>query len=616
MHAWRYNAKTMRRTLILILLSLAVLLFISVGAGAWLLNDEGFLKSQVFKYTKRYTGRDLVIAGPLDLQIGGETTLDARNIRFQNAEWAASPDMVNVGHLRITVDVRSLFRDLPLIPLIQLEDCVIALESNAAGQDNWAVLPPTEKPETEDKTREGLLPVEVHLLEIDDCRLTNNSPKHETPLDIRVRTVRLERLAGDRLETELAGELNGERLEIGGWLAPASAFNHGGELQHELVVRAGRVTLESSGSVADLNTLASPQFRAHYHGPAIEDVLGRHGLPRFAEGAFDLRATLDSSGGATRINVDGDIGNLGLAASGELDRLLRPGSGKIETHASGPNLQALGEAFGLEGLVPEAFDWSANFTFEREAVAIENARLATGLDVATVSGHVSTAQGMPDSRLVLALQSEEIGRWSPLFGKTWNEQGAMDLDVTAMTDSGGVLSIDGSVMQGASALQVKGSIGPLAGPYEPDLDLAFSSSEMPRLASLFNQPALPGGRFNMQGRFRKAGSEIQLDDIELSLNRHRAVVGGRVVLEENFGGSDLDIHLEIPNLADFGKLFDRPNLPAEPVMVNATLKPEGKGLAFRIDKSEVGEIRLAVDGRIECSGYFAKDEAGRWTLPR
>lgn len=588
----------MRRILLLTLLILLLLLVVAAGLAFWLINDEDFIKGQAAKYTQQFTGRELVLAGPLDLQVGAETTLDARDIRFQNAEWAGSGDMVTVGHLRVTIDIPSLFGPIPIVPLVQLEDCRIELETNADGEANWDVLPANDKPETVEKIEKGLIHVVVKHLLIGNCRLTQDSPQHTAPLDVRIRTARLEHVAGDRLETEVIGRLNEAGLEIDGWLAPASAFNYGGELRHELTLQSGQVTLESTGSVDDIDTLSNPQFQGHFHGPAIHELLGRHGLPPIAEGPFDLRAMVDSTGDMVKLEIYGDIGNLDLTARGEVDRLLQPGTGHAETWVSGPNLQAIGEAMGVTGLVPEPFDWAAKFTLGDGVLGIDNARLSTDLDEVTISGILSTMDNLPNSDIVLTLKSQEISRWGPLFGKDWNEQGAIDLDVIASTDASGVLSIDGSVMQGVSTLQAKGSVGPLAGPYDPDLEFEFSSTEMPRLASMFDQAGLPGGVFRLNGRFSKSGPEVRLDDIEMSLNQHRAVVGGRVVLERNFSGSDLGVHIEIPDLAEFGGLFDRPNLPAEALVLNARLQPEGEGLAFQVNKTEVGDIRLSLDGKI------------------
>lgn len=588
----------MRRFLFITLAALAILVVLVVGAGAWLLNDESFLKNQAGKYARQYTGRELTVSGPLDLEIGRQTTLDARGIRFANAAWAETPDLLLVGHLRVTIDIPSLLSDLPYLPFFQLEDCSINLQENEAGEANWDVLPGQEAPQTVDVNDAGLLPVILHELQIDRCRLTVDSPDREKPLNVSVQKARLERDQQDRTVANVSGSFNGEQLDIDGWLGPNRAFNEGGELSHELKIRAGAVTLESSGSFADINTLASPAINAHFSGPDIGRLLDELGLPPAAEGPFDFRTRLNTQGGMSNIDVDGNFGNLDLVANGQLDRLQKPSAGNLQTSAIGPNLKAFAEAFGVEGLVAEAFDLSADLAFDAGVVRIKSARLATEQDELRVDGTLATENGLPNSGLTISLESKDISRWSHLFDRTWENAGAISLNGQADTDSNGVLSIDVNAVHGASTLHVEGEIGPLAGPYDPDLDFNFASSEMPMLAGLFDQPGFPNGQFAVTGHVQKKGQDVLIENLEAKLDQHRILLDGHLMLAKNFAGSELDVDLDIPDLATLGRLFGRQNLPSEQVLIKGSVKPVGEGIAFQIKNSVVGDIMVNLEGEI------------------
>jgi len=588
----------MRRFLTIALIAFVILAVLVLGAGLWLVNDEAFLKNQITKYALEFTGRELVVEGPLDLQLGRQSTLDARDIRFENADWADSPDMVRVGHLRLTLDIPSLFDEQPYIPFIQLEDCLVDLESNESGQQNWDIIAKTEQPKPATNDNKGLVPALIDRLLISNCQLRQDTPAHQAPLEISIASARLERAVPDRIEAEMAGTINEDTLALDGWLAPASALNQGGPVQYELEAISGKDSLQISGDFEDLDSLAKPNFRGHYYGPDIGFVLARLGLPPFADGAFDVRAELDTHDDMVKVDINADIGTLDLKAHGELDKLLRPDMGRINTQASGPDLRSLGEALGITGLVPGAFDWNADFEVANGFVQVENARLATDMDEAKLSGSFSTQQGMPDSSLSLSLRSDEISRWASLINQSWEDQGAIELEGQAGTNADGLISIDANLVHGASEFHAKGDIGLLAGPYEPDLNFEFQSSDMPRLAGLFGQSGFPDGQFGMKGRVQKKGHEVAVDDVETTLDGHRVTIGGRVMLEKNFAGSDIDINLEIPDLAAFGKLFGQENLPAEHVLINGSLKPLGEGLAIQLSNSEVGEIRLNLDAEI------------------
>ena len=139
----------MRRFLLIALVALLVLTLLIFGAGAWMINDEDFLKAQLGKQVHKYTGRELVVSGPLNIDLGRETSIHAEDITFSNADWADRPDMVQVGQLGVRIDVPSLFSDRrPTIPWVHISDCSIDLLEDESGQENWDVLPPSPKEES------------------------------------------------------------------------------------------------------------------------------------------------------------------------------------------------------------------------------------------------------------------------------------------------------------------------------------------------------------------------------------------------------------------------------------------------------------------------------------
>ena len=140
----------MRRKILIAVLVLLVLFAVTVGVGWYLLQNESFLKSQLGSNSLKYTGRELTLNGPLKLSLGRVTTLEAHDIHFANANWADQPDMVAIGHLKISIELPSLFEDKPVFPDFVLEDCRVSLVRNTSGEANWDMLPDSgPKPEPE-----------------------------------------------------------------------------------------------------------------------------------------------------------------------------------------------------------------------------------------------------------------------------------------------------------------------------------------------------------------------------------------------------------------------------------------------------------------------------------
>ena len=587
----------MRRFLLISVLVLAVVLVVLLGLAYGLLNNEAFLKEQLAKYTRESTGRELVIAGPLDLSLGRETTFEASAISLGNAPWADDPNMLEVGHVKATIEIFSLFGDLVYLPYLLLEDCAIEILENDAGESNWDF--PGEVDEAvEEEDTEGLLPFALREVVINDCYLLYDEPGRTQALDVRIASATLQRALHDRVVGEVSGSVNGEALDIDGWLGPARAFIAGGELRHELNFRAGDVTLQTSGTIADLTTFSGPDVHGHFRGPDIARFLSNYSLPPVSEGPFDFRAGISTRDGMVLVDVDGDLGTLDMTVDAELDKLASPGEGYMNVSMTGPDLQAFGQALGFGHLVGKSFSWHSEFGFEEGVMRIDRARLETGADRLDFSGTLSTRTKFAGSALALDFASDEIGRWMPLVGRAEEALGAAAVKGDATIDSEGFLSIDARASYEQSELEARGIIGRLGSPPAPDLDFAFRSSNMPRLANLVGYQGFPARPFILSGHARKEGQELHLSNLELALDQSTATASGTVSLARNFAGSKVNADISIPDVADFGLLFGVDDLLHEPLHIVGQATLEDGGLAFHIGDSSLGEIRLKLDGRI------------------
>jgi uncharacterized protein involved in outer membrane biogenesis len=590
----------MRRFLIISLLVLAVVFIVLLVVALWLVNDEEFLKAQASKYTERFTGRELVIAGPLDIDLGFETSVIVEGVSLSNPPWADQPDMVRVSRAEVTLKTFSLLSDLPLIPYIMVDDCAVEVLGNENGDSNWDFPAGDEEPEEEEPEDDkgGPLPVGLTFVSIQNCSLFYDTPDRDRPLDLQLASVLLEHGGDDRVVTEISGNINGEALDGHGWVEPAAAFVHGGGLDLELSLQVGDVTLEGSGSVDEINTLAGPDIQARFSGPDIGKLLADYALPPLSSGVFDFRAAVNVRDGMVNIDVDGDLGELSILADGKLDKLAHPGQGNLNFSSSGPDLRALGEAVGVENLVADPFTIDTAFHFEDGFIRVEHARVGTEGDSLEFTGTVATGENMAGTNVHITLGSTEIGRWLPLAGRPEQALGAASLESDAVIDNSGILSIDGQTTIGSSHLQASGTIGPLAGPVAPDLDLSFRSEDMPVLAALADLENFPDKPFKLSGHVKLQGQELQLSGMELALDRTTAKINGAIQLENSYSGSQVEAEVNIPDAAEFGLLFGFENLRHVHAHATGTAKLEDGGLVFRVDDGSAGDVRVKLDGRI------------------
>ena len=351
--------QTMRRKILITLIILVVLFAGIIGAAWYLVEDESFLKSQLSKYTLKYTGRELRLDGPLTFNLGGITTLEGRDIHFANAGWSEHPEMVSVGRIFISFELSTLFDDRPVFPDAQLEDCSVYVERNESGELNWDIGPesgpedePEAAPEPEDKEfGPQNLPIWVKDLAIANCEVHVSSFKIEEPLNLKLTSLEMQHHDDSRWEGKGSGSLNDMPLSVDGWFAPFGSVIYGGPIEQELQFTLGEISLNSSGTFQDVRTGTGANLSARLQGTDIENILNEFKIPLFTEGDYDFTLKLNTEGDMTKIDLDGDLGSLQATADGELDRLVGPSSGNVRIAVDGPNLGALAKVLGIEGLV-------------------------------------------------------------------------------------------------------------------------------------------------------------------------------------------------------------------------------------------------------------------------
>ena len=339
-------------------------------------------------------------------------------------------------------------------------------------------------------------------------------------------------------------------------------------------------------------------MKTRFQGPSIDRVIADLGLPAFSSGPFDFRLDMDTTGSMTRLEVDGDLGSLEIDASGELDRLRKPSKGGVTGVVKGPDLEAIGEVLGVRGLLAEPYVLDAEAKFDGPSIHIARANLEAAGDRLDVSGTATTLKNAPDSQLTIKLDSTEAGRWGALVGLPTDPVGVLSLDGKATTDARGVLTIDAQARFLDSDMAANGSIGPLTGPYEPDVAIRLHSDDPRALMKLAGREDFPVAPAKLESRVKWLEDELHINDLRLDFAESHLKLDGKLALRERFSGSDLDMTLETPDLHALGELFGKTDLPVQPLQVTGNLKPKGKGLSFTVMDSSLGDIRLRLIGQI------------------
>lgn len=128
------------KTLLKLVVALVLLAVIAVVALPFIIPVETY-KAQITALVKEQTGRDLTIGGKMRASVFPSLGFEAEQVALSNPAGFSEKHMVEVGSMRIEVELAPLLSQRIEFKRFVLEKPVIHLEVNAAGKNNWDFAP-------------------------------------------------------------------------------------------------------------------------------------------------------------------------------------------------------------------------------------------------------------------------------------------------------------------------------------------------------------------------------------------------------------------------------------------------------------------------------------------
>ncbi|MGI8739923.1 MAG: AsmA family protein [Gammaproteobacteria bacterium] len=165
-------------TLALVVVILSLVLTVRVVGWNW---ARGYVEQQV----TQATGRDLTIAGDLDIDFSLNPLIRVEDIGLGNAPWGRTSNIAEIKVLALRVELLGLIQGRTVISELSIREPVVHLAVSASGKPNWRL--GAEKSRA--SKRGGSLPV-VHRLVIEGGTVTYRDYSKGT--DLRLAIVRLQ----------------------------------------------------------------------------------------------------------------------------------------------------------------------------------------------------------------------------------------------------------------------------------------------------------------------------------------------------------------------------------------------------------------------------------------
>ena len=518
-----------------ILIAAALLIVVLVvGAYAFLsFYDFNKFKPMIAQAVKEATGRELTIAGDIDIGLSIPPALMVEDISFQNAPWSSRPNLAQVKRMEIQIALLPLILgDFDFIRIVLIEPDVI-VEFNSSGTSNFAF----DAPSGEEKEKDTGLPVLI----FSDVHIEKGLFSYKDAQSGLTFTVRLDRLDGGIPGFDKSFELNFEGafddipLTLEGTLGPILAWIEPGHpLPANLTAGAGGATVNVKGEIRDPINFKDLALTVTGEGPSITEIAKLVGMTDMPElGAFRLDAKLaDPEGKLALEGFDLHVGSEELAEvslKGTIKDLLAMGGINLNLAVRGKDAAKLRE-FGLPTLLTRgAFSLSSRiFDPEIGVYSVNDLRITLGEN--QVGGHVDLNLTAKPPHLTAKLTSQEfaLGPYN------------LAVKLTGPTDKLALEKVDFQIgTEDLAVVRLNGAVKDLLNLDGVNLNFRVEGNDLANLKKLTGRPLLVRGAFSASGQvIVPAQKNYKIPNLKIAVGKNDIT-----------GSLDLNLRSQRPRLA-------------------------------------------------------------------
>ncbi len=586
--------------------------------------DPAEYRDLIAEQVKQATGRDLTLAGEVELAVSLTPTITVSDVSFANAAWGSRPQMVTARRVEARIELLPLISGNINVKRLVLVELDILLETDAEGRGNWEFeIPAAETsndPAATSSFDDAVIPTVREIL-ITGGRLTYKDG--QTGETSRLVVDRLSSGAEDissPLRVALAGAYNGNSFSAKGVLGPIAQLAGGEPYSVDLRAEAGGATLSVEGVIGQPMSFKGLDLVIGVKGDNIatlSPLVGRE-LPAF--GPYNVRLRLTDPDGRYRISdLAAELGEKDkefLAVTGTVLDATAGAGLDLSLTLEGRALETLGKFVGLDLPPAGPVAATAKLTDPDGRYRISGLAAEVGekdKEFLAVTGTVLDATAGAGLDLSLTLEGRALETLGKIVGLDLPPAGPVAA-TGKLTDRGRVYAFeDVKATVGESDLGGKVSIN-VAGA-RPLIVAEVTSSLLDLGALLSSEGKTNAARAGSNGRAGSAGDrdrvfsdeplpldELKAADATLTFRGKRVAVEGAVfedvALELSLEEGALAVHLVGSDLSADVSFDARPAVPILKADVDVRRLDIGRLLsAMQITDLVEGESDIAVHVR-------------------
>ena len=347
---------------LLIGIPLLVVIIVVAAIAVLMTIDFNQYKPLIIAETKKATGRDLAIAGDLDLEISLNPAVAVSGVTLSNASWGSRPDMIKVERFEAQIALLPVVFGVIDVKRVVLIGADILLEVDRNGRANFAFAPPgaaaadrTQETEPAEK-KEMEIPIGVREVVIQGSRIAYNDAVSGARYDVGIGRLTV---SGDGPDAPIdllyEGTYNTAAVELTGSLGSPNDLMAGKPLPIDLSLRAGGATVSVNGRIGEPMAAKGLDLAIAAKGKQLGDLSALAGTAVPPLGAYSLstRVTGDPASAVRLAGLKGELagsdiaGDVTVNLSGSKPAIdAKLSSGTIDLTALGGAASGAGAAAG------------------------------------------------------------------------------------------------------------------------------------------------------------------------------------------------------------------------------------------------------------------------------
>lgn len=580
----------MRKVLKWSLLACAIL----AAVALLFLYNPNLAKGPLERQLSALSGYPVDLRGDLDIDIGRTTELSLMDLHVLAPGWSQNQDLGVIGHLKLRLDLASLFSDKIVIESLHVDRLDINLEIDAQGKQNWV----TGKQAEHDPGNETPTIVLLNEIYLRDATLVYLDQARELQHSAEIMSLTQQHLEDGMLAIDLKGGFNQRPVEFSASIGPYQNLLSGHDVVFSGHGLVENINIRTEGLLDALAQPQRPRFFLSIQGPDIDQVTTMLGIDDLGAGGFTLNVQAGAVADHYEASINSEMGNVSLNTSLVTDQLTSLDELELDINADGPNLGAFMSLLGMDDWPGEAFSLSGKAQRTGNTLNIPGLQLNVGSTVMTLDALLTNFPEFGASRARLSISGDDLAQFDQLLGRRGVATGPFKLRGRLDVSPDQVEFLEIALDTAFGSLMLSGTLGTGLGFNDSDLNLRIDGGNAHELMSIFDIHALPETPFSLDADTRITDDGVYLDrGILLTDLGGRLDLQGFISFERGGIGSEIQVNTSGEDLsAVLHKLVDQTTIPARPFDIGVRLHVLSEGIRIESLSADIAGTELTASG--------------------